>query len=57
MKKINTYTLIYFQNKKPLKKRYDTSVKAFNEYQDKGCIFVELFNENNIRISSYPNKI
>lgn len=49
------YAMIYFRNKKPLKKNYETSTKAFFDYEDKGCIYVELFNENGVRLSSYPN--
>lgn len=49
------YAIIYFRDKKPLKKNYETSTKAFNDYEDKGCIFVELFNENGVKVSSYPN--
>lgn len=39
------YALIYFRDKKPLKKPYDTASKAFYDYEDRGCVLVELFNE------------
>ncbi len=54
-KKGKEYAMIYFRDKKPLKKSYESSVRAFNDYEDKGCIFVELFNENGTKLSSYPN--
>ena len=39
------YALIYFRDKKPLKKPYDTASEAFSDYEGKGCVLVELFNE------------
>jgi len=46
------YTLIYFRDKKPLKKTYDTASKAFNDYEDKGCVLVEMFNERGTLLAS-----
>ena len=46
------YALIYFRDKKPLKKAYDTASKAFYDYEDKGCVFVELFNVRGTLLSS-----
>ena len=49
------YAMIYFRDKKPLKKHYETSVKAFFDYEEQGAIFVELFNEYGVKLSSYRN--
>lgn len=46
------YALIYFSGKKPIKKAYDTVSKAFNDYEEKGCVLVELFNERGTLIAS-----
>jgi hypothetical protein len=46
------YALIYFRDKKPLKKPYDTVSKAFYDYEDKGCVLVELFNERGTLLAS-----
>ncbi len=46
------YALIYFRDKKPLKKAYETASKAFYDYEDKGCVLVELFNEKGALVSS-----
>jgi hypothetical protein len=46
------YALIYFRNKKPLKKAYDTASKAFYDHEDKGCVLVELFNQRGTLLSS-----
>ncbi len=48
----NTYALIYFRDKKTLKRRYDTAAKAFYDFEDQGCYLVELFDERNIRLSA-----
>lgn len=50
------YAIIHFEGKKPLKRTYNSCVKAFWDYEHMGCSFVELFNANGIRLSSYPNK-
>lgn len=42
------YALIYFSDKKTLKKPYDTASRAFFDYEDRGCILVELYNERGI---------
>ena len=47
-----TYALIYFRDKKPIKKAYETASKAFYDYEEKGCILVELFNERGTLIAS-----
>ena len=56
-KKIETknYALIYFRDKKPLKKPYDTASKAFYDYEDKGCVLVELFNERGTLLVRKPS--
>ena len=46
------YALIYFRDKKPLKKPYDTASKALYDYEDKGCVLVELFNERGTLLAS-----
>ena len=51
-RKPKNYALIYFRDKKPLKKPYDTASKAFNDYEDKGCVLVELFNERGTLLAS-----
>lgn len=55
--KANTkkYAMIHFIDKKPIKRNYETSTKAFNDYEDQGCIFIELFNANGVKVSSYKN--
>jgi hypothetical protein len=45
------HAVIYFRDKKPIKKAYDTVSKAFNDYEEKGCILVELFNERGTLIA------
>lgn len=54
MKIDKKYVLIYFKDRKPVRKHYDTSSKAYYDYQERGCIFVELFNESGVKLSSYP---
>jgi len=51
-----TYALIHFSDKKPIKKRYDSSVKAFSDYEEQGSIYAELFNGNGVLLSTYPKK-
>ena len=46
------YAMIHFNNKKPIKRAYDTASKAFYDFEEKGCILVELFNHNGILIAS-----
>lgn len=46
------YAIIYFKNRKSIKKPFDTASRAFYEYEEKGCISVELFNERGILLSS-----
>jgi hypothetical protein len=53
MKKSKNYAMIYLKDKKPLKKHYETSAKAFFDHEDKGCTHVELFNEYGVKLSSY----
>jgi hypothetical protein len=47
------YVLIHFTDRKPIKKHYDSAFKAFYEHEDKGCVLVELYNHNGIKLSSY----
>jgi hypothetical protein len=42
------YAIIYFENKKPIKRTYDTVSQAFYEYEAKGCVLVELFNRGTL---------
>lgn len=49
-----SYAIIYFGDKKPLKRYYETSAKAFYDYREMGCTFVELFNGKGVKISSFP---
>jgi hypothetical protein len=51
------YALIYFRDKKPIKKAYDTASKAFYDYEEKGCILVELFNERGTLIVSNKKSV
>ena len=53
----NTYAIIYFEWKKPIKKKYNTAVKAFYDHEEKGCILTELYNEHGIRLSSMKKNI
>lgn len=46
-------TIIYFDSGKKIKKNYETCMKAFFDYENKGCILVELFNKNGLLISKY----
>lgn len=46
------YALIYFKDKKPIKRAYDTASKAFDDFEEQGCILVELFNSRGILIAS-----
>lgn len=46
------YALIYFRDKKPLKKPYDTVSSALYDYEDKGCVLVELFNGRGTLLAS-----
>lgn len=54
--KSKNYVMIHFKDKKPIKKNYDTCMKAFYDYEDDGCTYVELFNSLGTKISSYPKK-
>lgn len=54
---MKNYVLIYFKNKKPIKRIYNTSSKAFFDYQLKGCIYTELFDFKGIKISSFKPTI
>jgi outer membrane lipoprotein-sorting protein len=47
-----TYALIYIGNRKPIKRSYDTSSKAFYDYEDRGCVKVELYDGRG-RLLSY----
>jgi len=49
---MKNFALIHFQDKKPLKRRYETATKAMYDYLNKGCILVELYNERGILLSS-----
>jgi hypothetical protein len=49
-RKTKNYALIYFPDKKTLKKPYDTVSEAFLDYKNKGCMLVELFNERGTRL-------
>lgn len=53
--KTKNYALIYFNDKKPLKKRYDTVSEAAYDYESEGCILVELFNEWGVLLGSINN--
>ena len=46
------YAMIYFRDKKHIKRAYDTASKAFNDYEEKGCVLVELFNSGGTLIAS-----
>ena len=50
------YAIIHFENKKSIKKNYETCTRAFHDYEDQGCVFVELLNSNGMRLASFPNK-
>jgi hypothetical protein len=50
------YAIIYFADKKPLKKLYDSAYKAFSDYENKGSLYAELYNENDVRLASFPKK-
>ena len=52
VKREKKYALIYFMDKKTIKKDYETASKAFYDYEEKGCILVELFNERGTLIVS-----
>ncbi len=52
--KNKTYALIYFRYKKPLKKSYDSCMRAFYDYEERGCVYVELYTEYGMRLCSYP---
>jgi len=49
------YAIIYFMDRKPLKKKYDTSTKAFSDWEEQGCVYVELFNKIGRKLSSFPS--
>ena len=51
-KRNKNYALIYFRDKRPIKKAYDTASKAFYDYEDMGCVLVELFNERGNLLAS-----
>jgi hypothetical protein len=51
----STYALIYFENKKTLKKPYETAAKAFYDYESEGCILAELYNSRGNKLSSMGN--
>jgi len=50
------YAVIHFKDKKSIKKKYDSSYKAFSDYENQGVDYVELFNERGDLLSSYPKK-
>ena len=52
-----SYAMIYFNDRKPLKKYYDTCMKAFYDYESQGCISVELFDYRGIKLSSYKKPV
>jgi hypothetical protein len=49
------YAMIYFKDKKPLKKTYESVTMAFYDYENKGCIYIELFTPYGVKLASYPN--
>ncbi len=51
--KMKNYALIYYSNGKVLKRKYDSATKAV--YDNPNCLYAELFNERNIKISSFKN--
>jgi hypothetical protein len=53
---MKTFALIHFQDRKPLKKRYETASKAMYDHLDMGCILVELYNEKGNLLSSWKKK-
>jgi len=53
--KSKNYTIIYFKDKKPIKKYYDSVIDAFDDYEHQGCIYVELFKKFGIKLASYPH--
>lgn len=55
--KTKNYALIHFGNKKPIKKAYDTVSKAFYDYEDKGCVLVELFDEKGRLLASRKSNL
>ena len=52
VKREKTYATIYFRDKKPIKKAYETASRAFYDYEEEGCVLVELFNERGTLIAS-----
>ena len=48
------YAVIHFADKKWIKKRYDSSYKAFSDYEYMGSIYAELFNEKGNLLSVFP---
>jgi DNA repair protein RadC len=50
------YALIYFADKKSIKKRYDSAYKAFSDYENSGSVYAELYSENGVLLSAYPKK-
>lgn len=46
------YVMIYFRDKKPIKRAYDTASKAFYDFEEKGCVLVELFNSRGTLMAS-----
>ena len=52
VKREKTYAIIYFRDKKPIKKAYETASRAFYDYEEEGCVLVELFNERGTLIAS-----
>ena len=51
------YALIYFADKKPIKKNYETASKAFFDYEEMGSTYAELYDAKGIFKSSFPKKI
>ncbi len=50
--KTKKYAKIHFLDKKPITKAYETASKAFYDYQNEGCVLVELFDSNGLILAS-----
>ncbi len=53
---MKTYALIHFKDRKPIKRRYDSVVKAYYDYENEGCTHTELFNRFGQRIISFKKR-
>ena len=50
--KMETYALIYFNDRPTIKRAYVTASAAFYAHEQSGCILVELFNKNGTKLAS-----